>query len=229
MKKILLFVTLCLVTICLNAQTEMLIYKSDGTVFRCNTSEIDSVKFEAGQSDGYEYVDLGLPSGTKWATFNVGATKPEEIGNYYAWGDLKLKIQFTAESCETYGTEMGDISGDAEYDIATALWGPEWRMPTEAEARELKDNCTFEWDAINNVAGAVVTGPNGNQIFLPSGGFMTDNTVSFIESEGAYWTSSPDPSDPIYYSVFLYFYNTNFANIGWFSRYVGLLVRPVTK
>lgn len=177
--------------------------------------------------NGYEYVDLGLPSGTKWATCNVGAASPEEIGNYYAWGDPKIKIQYLAENCSTFGVELGDISANAEYDIATAMWGGAWRMPTEAEARELKDNCKFEWDAVNNVAGAVVTGPNGNKIFLPAGGFATESNIDFAESEGAYWTSSPDPTDPLFYSCFLYFYNNNFTNIGWFSRYAGLLVRPV--
>lgn len=178
--------------------------------------------------NGYEYVDLGLPSGTKWATCNVGATSPEEVGRYYAWGDPKAKIKYSAENCPTYGMELGDISGNPDYDIATIVWGGAWRMPTAAEARELIDNCSFVWDAVNNVAGAVVTGPNGNSIFLPAGGFVAEVNVDFADSEGAYWTSSPDPTDYYNYSRFFYFYNTNFANIGDFSRYAGLLVRPVT-
>lgn len=178
--------------------------------------------------NGYEYVDLGLPSGTKWATHNVGATSPEDVGMYYAWGDAKVKIQYSASNCNTYGKYIGEISGNEEYDIATINWGSAWRMPTVAEARELKDNCSFVWDAVNNVAGAVVTGPNGNSIFLPAGGFVTEVSVDFADSEGAYWTSSPDPTDYYNYSGFLYFFNTNFANIGYFTRYAGLLVRPVT-
>lgn len=177
--------------------------------------------------NGYEYVDLGLPSGTKWATHNVGAANPYEAGNYYAWGDPKLKIQFAAENCPTYGQSMGDISGDTIYDIATALWGGAWRMPTEAEARELKDNCTWEWNIDGPVQGAIVTGPNGNSIFLPGAGFSVDSSVDFYESQGAYWISTPDPSDPLYFSYYLYFYTTNYCNLGWFSRYVGLSVRPV--
>lgn len=178
--------------------------------------------------NGYEYVDLGLPSGTKWATHNVGATSPEDVGMYYAWGDAKVKIQYSASNCNTYGKNIGEISGNEEYDIATINWGGAWRMPTADEARELIDNCSFVWDAVNNVAGAVVTGPNGNSIFLPAGGFVTEVSVDFADSEGAYWTSSPDPTDYYNYSRFFYFYNTNFANIGDFSRYAGLLVRPVT-
>ncbi len=81
---------------------------------------------------------------------------------------------------------------------------------------------------MNNVQGSIFTGPNGKQIFIPSGGFATEGNIDFADAEGAYWTSSPDPSDPVYYSAFFYFYNTNFANIGWFSRYAGLLIRPVS-
>ena len=179
--------------------------------------------------NGYEYVDLGLPSGLKWATCNLGADMPYEIGYYLAWGEHKAKETYSAGNSITYGQSLGDISGDIEYDAATFLWEATWRIPTEAEARELKDNCTFEWTTMNNVQGAMVTGPNGNQIFLPSGGFATEGNVDFADSEGAYWTSSPDYTDPVYYSAFLYFYNTNFANVGWMSRYAGMLVRPVSE
>lgn len=179
--------------------------------------------------NGYEYVDLGLPSGLKWATCNLGADMPYEVGYYLAWGEHKAKETYSAGNSITYGQSLGDISGDIEYDAATFLWEATWRIPTEAEARELKDNCTFEWTTMNNVQGAMVTGPNGNQIFLPSGGFATEGNVDFADSEGAYWTSSPDYTDPVYYSAFLYFYNTNFANVGWMSRYAGMLVRPVSE
>ena len=178
--------------------------------------------------NGYEYVDLGLPSGLKWATHNVGASEPQEVGSYFAWGEVKSKPSFPMDS-DTYGVVMGDISGDVNYDVAAASWGSSWRMPTEAEARELKDNCTFEWVMINNfLQGCYVKGPNGNEIYLPSGGFMTEDVVDFFDSEGAYWLSTPDPTDAGY-SCFFYFYNTNFCNVGWFSRYAGLLVRPVSE
>ncbi len=178
--------------------------------------------------NGYAYVDLGLPSGLKWATHNVGAFEAQEVGTYFAWGELKSKESFEMDS-DTYGVVMGDISGDVNYDVAASAWGSTWRMPTEADAKELRDNCTFEWVQISNtLQGCIVKGPNGNEIYLPAGGFMTDMTVDFFDSEGAYWLSTPDPTDAGY-SCFFYFYNTNFCNVGWFSRYAGLLIRPVSE
>ena len=191
--------------------------------------EVTFTTLEGNFINGYEYVDLGLPSGLKWATHNFGATMPYEIGEYLAWGEHKGKDMYSISNSETYGVNIADFSGDIEYDAAAFTWGGTWRIPTEAETRELKDNCTFEWTEMNGVPGAIVTGPNGNQIFLPSGGFATEGNIDFADSEGAYWTSSPDPSDPMYYACFFYFYNTNFSNIGWFSKYAGLLVRPVAE
>ncbi len=190
--------------------------------------ELSFTTLEGNFINGYEYVDLGLPSGLKWAAHNFGATMPYEIGSYLAWGEHKPKDMYSSSNSITYGINVGEMSGDIEFDAAAFSWEASWRIPTSDEARELIDNCTIEWTVMNNVQGALFTGPNGNQIFLPSGGFATEGNIDFADSEGAYWTSSPDPSDPVYYSTFFYFYNTNFANIGWFSRYAGLLVRPVS-
>lgn len=181
--------------------------------------------------NGYEYVDLGLPSGLKWASCNVGATTPYEIGEYFSWGELKSKDRYGMDNCPTYGVPMEDFSGDAEYDVAAFAWGSTWRMPTETEMMELKENCTIEWVMIDNdTQGCFVTGPNGNQIYLPSGGFITETNVDFADSEAAYWTSTPDVyTNDAGYATFVYFYNNNFCNRGWMSRYVGLLVRPVSE
>ena len=180
--------------------------------------------------NGYPYVDLGLPSGLKWATRNVGANGPIETGEYFAWGEVKSKLTFTMENSSTYYVSMDDISGDVNYDVAAYAWGSTWRMPTEAEFVELKNNCTFEWvmlDIYNQ--GCIVTGPNGNQIYLPSGGFKTNESIDFAESEAAYWTSTPDTfNGDTGYATFFYAYNNNFCNRGWMSRYAGMLVRPVT-
>ena len=181
--------------------------------------------------NGYEYVDLGLPSGLKWAVHNIGATEFQEVGEYFAWGELKTKLSFNMDNNSTYYVSMGDISGDVNYDVAAFAWGSTWRMPTEAEVIELRDNCTFEWVMIdNNNQGCFVTGPNGNQIYLPSGGFKTEESVGFADAEAAYWTSTPDTSDgDLGYATFFYVYNNNFCNRGWMSRYAGLLVRPVSE
>ena len=144
---------------------------------------------------------------------------------------VKSKDSFTADNSPAYGTPMGDFSGDVNYDVAAYAWGSTWRMPTEAEMIELRDNCTFEWVVIdNNHQGCFVTGPNGNQIYLPSGGFKTNETVDFADAEAAYWTSTPDTSNGDWgYATFFYVYNNNFCNRGWMSRYVGMLVRPVSE
>lgn len=202
---------------------------SEGTAYGEEKSFTTLEVIEGNTINGYEYVDLGLPSGLKWATCNVGAAEPQDVGSYFAWGELKQKQSYTPDNSATYGVPMGDISGDAQYDVAAASWGSTWRMPTEAEARELKDNCTWEWITVDvNMQGCIVTGPNGNQIYLPAAGFKTNETVDFYDAEGAYWISTPDNSDPGF-SYFLYFYNTNFCNLGWFSRYAGLLIRPVSE
>lgn len=93
----------------------------------------------------HEYVDLGLPSGTKWATCNVGANIPEEYGDFYAWGEITTKSEYTTENCVTYGESMDDISGNPNYDVARAKWGGSWRMPTKSEMRELVYNCNWTW------------------------------------------------------------------------------------
>lgn len=181
--------------------------------------------------NGFEYVDLGLPSGLKWATTNVGAASPYEVGEYFSWGELKSKDRYGMDNCPTYGVPMEDFSGDAGHDVAAFAWGSTWKMPTETEVRELKDNCTWEWIMQDNgVWGSVATGPNGNQVFFPSGGFMTESNVDFADAEAAYWTSSPDNNEhDAGYATFFYVYNNNFCNVGWMSRYVGLLVRPVSE
>lgn len=151
-----------------------------------------------------EAIDLGLPSGLKWASFNLGATKPEEYGNYYAWGETTPKesygwavYQFGTENSLTkycdrsdYGYE-GFIDGkttlDPDDDAAIVNLGGKWRMPTFSELAELKDNCTWEWITLNGVNGSKVTGPNGNSIFIPAAGFSFTGDVGFY----AYlWSSS---------------------------------------
>lgn len=95
--------------------------------------------------NGHEYVDLGLPSGLKWATCNVGANSPSEYGDYYAWGETTTKTSYTYENSKTYNKKIGDIGGNASYDAARANWGGTWRMPTKEEFDELLNKCTCTW------------------------------------------------------------------------------------
>ena len=151
-------------------------------------------------------VDLGLPSGTLWATCNVGASSPEEYGNYYAWGELSEKSDY---SWETYifGTSGNLTKYDAdgktelelEDDVAHAVMGGNWHMPTEAQCQELIDNTTSAWTSNYNgtgVAGAVLTSTaNTNSIFLPAAGLYDGTSRRYVGSDWLLWSSGLDPYD----------------------------------
>ena len=140
-----------------------------------------------GQINGYDYVDLGLPSGLKWATCNVGASSPSEYGNYYAWGEVEPKESYTQQNCLTWGQEIGDISGNPQYDAARANWGGTWRMPTKIEFDELINNCTWTWTNEGGNNGWRVTGPNGNSIFFPAAGYRYGTSLYNAGSYGYCW------------------------------------------
>ena len=187
------------------------------------------VSFKPDGSDvkheGHEYVDLGLS--VKWATCNVGASKPEDYGNYYAWGETTTKSSYTRDNSKTYGKSMGDIAGNSSYDAATANWGGSWRMPTKAEMQELRDRCTWKWTTQNGVNGYKVTGPNGNSIFLPAAGYRLDGSLDFAGSYGHYWSSAPYESFSSS-AYCLYFYSSDHG-VNGSSRNYGRSVRPVTE
>ena len=172
----------------------------------------------------HDYVDLGLPSGLKWATCNVGANSPEEYGDYYAWGELKTKSSYTKENSITDGKSMVDIFGDPTYDVARAKWGSSWRMPTLDEIKELNYECKWEWED----KGYVVTGPNGNRIFLPVGGYCKE-CASCDEDEGYIWSSTPVKSDcsSAYGLLFVHTFGLCHRIEKNLVRSYGLSVRPV--
>ena len=181
-----------------------------------------------GTINGYEYVDLGLPSGLKWATCNVGATTPEDYGNYYAWGEITTKTEYTEENSVTFGQEIGDISGNPTYDAARANWGNRWRMPTRTEMEELVNNCTWTWTTQGSVNGCIVTGPNGNSIFLPASGFYDGSSHVSVGEECYYWSSTPYESDT--YGAYSLMFNsrTHYEEVSGDKRRNGHTVRPVT-
>lgn len=180
-----------------------------------------------GTVDGYEYVDLGLPSGLKWATCNVGATSPEEYGNYYAWGEISPKSEYTRENCVMYGnTDVLEYSGNPQYDAATANWGTEWRTPEYQEFRELVNECTWTWQTQDGVSGYKVTGPNGNYIFLPAAGIMDGTTHDSPGTYGGYWISATLGSGNAKHN--LAFYET-LRHLNNRLCFFGLTIRPVTE
>ena len=177
--------------------------------------------------NGHEYVDLGLPSGLKWAACNVGANTPEEYGNYYAWGEIAPKTEYTYENCSTLGKQLGDISGNANYDAATANWGAPWRMPTREELKELIDNCTFTWTTQNGTTGRLVTGKNGNSIFFPANGCYIRTSLCDNIFEGFYWSSTNCDIIPNKSAYFIDFSMEKYV-VDWFMRFYGYGVRPVS-
>ena len=195
-----------------------------------NDSNNNGIESEvvSGSINGHEYVDLGLPSGTKWATCNVGANNPEEYGNYYAWGEIMAKSEYTEENCVTCGENMDDISGDTNYDVARAMWGESWRMPTRNEMKELKNECTWEYTTLNGINGMKVTGSNGNNIFLPAAGYYKKKSSNNIGDGdcGYYWTSTPNKAED-QRAGRLYFRGSN-SGVYWYDRSYYHSVRPVS-
>jgi hypothetical protein len=183
-------------------------------------------------------IDLGLPSGTKWACCNVGASKPEDYGDYFAWGETQPKEVYSWESYkfgyynydEDYShlVNIGsDISG-TQYDAATANWGAPWQMPSKEQYDELNGNCTSVWTTENGVNGRKFTGPNGISLFLPAAGFRWDYKLEGAGSYGNYWTSLLPESCPDS-SWHLYFYSRTVSTNTVSYRRTGLSVRPVRK
>ena len=184
--------------------------------------------------NGYEYVDLGLPSGLKWATCNVGASKPEDYGNYYAWGETETKYEYTLDNSLTFGLSISELQSQGyidgsgnltpSHDAATANWGGSWRMPTGAELEELKNICTWTWITQNGVNGYNVTGPNGNSIFLPAAGARDGTSLVDDGGYGYCWSSSPGG-----YNAYGLYFCYGGEGVSDYGRYYGLTVRPVTE
>lgn len=153
--------------------------------------------------NGHEWVDLGLPSGTKWATYNVGAASPEGLGEYYAWGETEPKSEYIDINSLTHRKGMrwlmdnGILNREGEltkeHDVATLLWGEPWRMPTDEEFGELIDLCKWEFTAYKDVNGYLVTGPNQQAIFIVAAGFQQGETPEYIGEYGDYWSSTAVP------------------------------------
>ena len=144
-----------------------------------------------GVHNGHRYVDLGLPSGTKWADCNIGATSKTGYGNYYAWGETKTKSSFDGDNYKVkkYNENDGKTELDLEDDVAHTQWGGKWRIPSIKHFRELIKFTKHKWTAINRVKGLLFTGKNGNSIFLPAAGWKSGYEDS-ERDEGSYWSSS---------------------------------------
>ena len=210
----------------------------------------------SGQIAGHDYIDLGLPSGTLWATYNVGATKPTEFGDYFAWGETEpkdvydwntykyAKVSLTEDVLQKWqldtltkyntGKEYPGTIDDfttllPEDDAATANWGGEWRMPTNEELKELTENCEFNWAEINGVSGTKFTAKNGNFVFFPAAGYRYNSRIiNSVGINGVYWSSSlfEEEDDDAYKLMLSTKSGYSFAPI---ERRNGLSVRPVVN
>lgn len=194
-----------------------------------------------GGTGDHAYVDLGLSSGLLWATCNVGADKPEDYGDYFAWGETETKSTYnwsTYKWCNgsyntltkyntdsDYGTVDNKTVLDPEDDAARANWGGDWRMPTREEMNELYANCPSEWTTQNGVNGRKFTGPNGESIFLPAAGFYSSGSLNYAGSYGYYWSSSLSTDYPN--GAYYLYFNSGDVGMGSSHRDYGLSVRPV--
>ena len=202
-----------------------------GTTISATTKTADGKEpWQPTEPDENGAVDLGLS--VKWAAYNIGATSPEEYGDYYAWGEVESKIDYTEKTYQFYRADkynyilpdgLSDISA-TKYDAATANWGNGWRMPTKLEIMELCEKTTIVYVNYNNIKGNRFIGPNGNSIFLPNAGYRDEYGLIDAGVAGQYWSSSVNESNKNYsYTMIPSYYNKVKINY----RSCGLSIRAV--
>ena len=242
MKKLLFSLVALCVGLYAVTQSSVYFYQKDGKTLEFPVSNLDSISFTkptTGIENGYKWVDLGLS--VRWATCNVGATAPEEYGDYYAWGEIATKDSCTwenyslADSSSTaltkycnssdYGTVDNKTTLEAADDVATQKWGGNWRMPTIDEWDELLKNCDWTWTTLNGVNGYEVKATNGNSIFLPAAGYRFDGVLFNAGSDGGYWSSSLDTDNPSLTQSVNFYSDYHSTNSDY--RYYGRSVRSV--
>ena len=192
--------------------------------------------------DTHEYVDLGLPSGTLWATCNVGASRPEEYGDYFAWGETEPKTNYSWETykyckgtnntmtkyCARYGSVDYKVELEPSDDAATVNWGSEWQMPSSEQCAELSNYryTTTTWTTLNGVEGARITSKsNCNSIFLPAAGFRSETRLRYAGDSGEFWSRSVHSGDINYARGLIVEFGDSDTYLNY--RYLGLNVRPV--
>ena len=201
-------------------------------------AEIESLKKKLATCEGgvcnsdTNAVDLGLS--VKWAAMNLGASRPTEKGTSYSWGEVTPFDNtydysgWSASQLIQEGVMTADSMLTPEHDAATVNWGECWRMPTEAEAKELVEKCTWEFVTLDGMKGCKVTGPNGNSIFLPAIGVMKPNGGESSTGDGYYWTSGLSNVEDQYGVSFLLFTSDKTHRLHWkHTRIDGVVIRPV--
>ena len=192
---------------------------------------------------GVEAIDLGLPSGTRWANMNVGATRPEEYGSYFAWGEVEEKEEYSVRSYTHYENpfcihDLAESICGTPYDVAYMKWGGNWRMPSFEQILELIDNCTFKWVKLNGINGAKFTSKiNKNWFFLPAAGgyvgYWEYLERGYVGDRGYYWSGTRYPNQPFgEWAHYLSFGERgHWVRAGFYNastdRHQGFSVRPV--
>ena len=216
----------------------------DDEVTIADVNAVISIILNPATAAGHEYVDLGLPSGTLWATCNLGANSPEQYGDYFAWGETAPKEVYTwttykwcngtnntltkyctNSSCGYNGFVDNKTELEPSDDAACAYY-PDGCMPSVEQIQELCDCCTWQWTEMNGVNGQLVTGPNGATMFLPAAGHRYDNQLKHVGSSCYYWSRTIFPNYPYYYAFRLYF-TSELVDWGIISRMYGFPVRAV--
>lgn len=243
-KKLLTILGIAVLCIASYAANYMQVNTTDGKKIVYAMDDVEKVKFD---DVDHSYVDLGLPSGTLWATCNLGANKPEQAGDYFAWGETEPKdvydwntykyatvtIDGELDSLSRY-TLGNKYSGEIdslsvllpEDDAATVNWGSEWCMPTYDQMDELMKNCEYKFTEVNGVTGAKFTAKNGNSIFFPAAGRYNGSKRVLLGENGFFWVSSlsvknDNSGNDLYFN--------KKEQPGWYynSRYFGMPIRAV--
>lgn len=214
----------------MSASAQTYIWKNNSVILEFPDSAPDSVTFnKSAKTTSAVAVDLGLPSGTKWADRNVGANAPAEFGDHFAWGEVEPKDEYTDKTYKYYDGNNYTYSPsilDAEHDAATFNWGKGWKMPTKEQMEELYNECKWEWLGRIDTEGYVrqgykVTGPNGNSIFFPAAGYCDWDSILLSGVRGFYWSSSLRMLD--------FVSNNVHVTASSSARYDGHSVRPVAE
>ena len=264
MKLLLCSVAALFATLCASAQEQVYVVLEDGSALSYSVDKVSTISFDASEAStvkGYsdllkekddlkeqcdtlkkyyylekgQLVDLGLESGTLWATYNVGANQPEEYGSYFAWGETTPKDTCTIDNSKWYSVpyttlqQDGIIDSDgnltAKYDAATVNWGKDWRMPTKGEIKELC-NLTSEPKEINGVQGRLFHGKNGSTLFVPFAGDR--GRLGLVDAGvcGNCWSASAGNDDANAYTLYV-----DSDRVVWLggSRHFGLPVHAVLR
>ena len=211
----------------------------DGEVTIADVNAIMDIILSGNEEPEHEYVDLGLPSGTLWAAYNVGADAPEEYGDYFAWGETEPKEVYNwrtykwcngtndslTKYCSTRGYGVLDYKNelDSEDDAAYVNWGPSWCMPTHEQQVELMNVCTWTKTTLNGVNGYLVTGPNGNMLFFPFSGERSGSQLMYAGSTAGYWPTTLFAAD----AGQIMYLQWNEVRTAWTYRCKGYTVRAV--